>query len=72
MGVPPIFVILVTFYLITENFGRKPKWSVWSIRTTFVGWDWKLVVEKMSYGPKLKFWRGGKFPNSVLRPREGF
>ena len=68
----PIFVILVTFYLIIENFGRKPKWSVWSIRTTFKGRDLKFVGENMSYGRKVKFWRGGKFQNPVLRSREGF
>ena len=61
MGVTPIFVILVTFFQDFANFGRKPKWSVWSIRTTFVGLDWKFAAQKVSYGRKLKFWRGGKF-----------
>ena len=51
----PIFVMLVTFFQDFANFGRKPKWSVWSIRTTFKGWDWKLLTEKRSYGRKLKF-----------------
>ena len=72
MGVPPIFVILVTFFQDFANFGRKPKWPVWSIRTTFKGWDWKLEAQKVSHGRKLKFWRGGEFQNSVLRSREGF
>ena len=72
MGGTPIFVILVTFFQDFANFGRKPKWSVWSIRTTFKGWDWKFMVETLSYGRKVTFWRGGKFQNSVLRPRERF
>ena len=57
---------------IKIHFHRKPKWSVWSIRTTFKGLDWKLLAQKWSYGRKLKFWRGGKFPNSVLRSRVDF
>ena len=55
MGVPPIFMILSRIFQDVANLDRKPKWSVWSIRTTFKGWDWKLVTEKMSYGRKVKF-----------------
>ena len=57
---------------IKTHFCRKPKWSVWSIRTTFVGLDWKSVAQKVSYGRKLTFWRGRKFQNPVLKSREGF
>ena len=64
MGGTPIFVILVTCYLITENFGRKPKWYVCSIRTNFKGWDWKFVAQKMSYGRKLKF--GGSEISEII------
>ena len=72
MKVPPFFVILVTFFQDFANFGRKPKWSVWSIRTTFKGLDWKLEAQQVSYGRKLNFWRGGTYKKSVLRSREGF
>ena len=72
MGGYPVFMILVTFFQDFANFGRKRKWSVWSIRTTFKGWDWKLLTEKKSYGRKVKFWRRGKFQNSVLRSRVDF
>ena len=65
----PTFVILVTFFQDFANFGRKPKWSVRSIGTTFLGWDWKFVVEKMSYGRKLNMWRGQKCERAVtFRP----
>ena len=62
----------MVFYLSKSNLYRKPKWSVWSIRTTFKGWDWKLLTEKTRYGQKITIWRGGKFQNPVLRSREGF
>ena len=61
MGVAAILVILVMFFQDFANVGRKPEWSVRSIRTTFKGWDWKYVAQKMSYGQKVKFWRGGSF-----------
>ena len=51
-----IFVFLVTFYGIRSLFYRKPKWSVWSIWTYYTGWIFKFVIEKLSFGGKLKTW----------------
>ena len=59
-GGTPIFVILVTFFQDFANFGRKPKWSVWSIRTTFKGWDWKLLTEKKELWTKTENLEGSK------------
>ena len=41
-----ISVILVTFHPVTANFDRKPKWPVWSIRTTFMRWYLILATKK--------------------------
>ena len=71
MGWSPIFRILVTFYLITEFVYRKPKWSVWSIGTTFMRWDGELVMKKRSYGRKVSFQRVKKIEKSALRSKMG-
>ena len=50
----PILFFLVTFFHIPAFFYRKPKWSVWSLWTYSTGWILKFVIEKVSYGRKLK------------------
>ena len=50
----PIFIFLVTFFHIPAFFHRKPKWSVWSLWTYSTGCILKFVIEKVSYGRKLK------------------
>ena len=55
MGFTTFFRFLVTFYQATAIFYRKPKWSVWSIGTFFMRWDWKLVMKKRNYWGKVSF-----------------
>ena len=46
---------LIEIYLSNSLFYRKPKWSVWSIGTCSTTRNWKLMIQKVSYGGKLKF-----------------
>ena len=61
----PNFDFLVTFFHIPACFYRKPKWSVWSLWTYYTGWILKFVIEKVSYGRKLKIEDFKKLKKSV-------
>ena len=47
-------MFLVAFFHIRTIFYRKPKWSVWSIWTHSTVWILKFVIQKVSFGRKLK------------------
>ena len=61
-----IYISKLTFY-------RKPKWSVWSIRTTFMRYLSKSVTQKSSFRRKLTFSKNDhvkKYKNVIFGPKK--